>query len=224
MKKAFWTTTLCSLGYLVLATLCLVQWSSSRPWLRLDLFSGGYLLLRFGGAIHSLLSSLKAFRSRPLRTEWWALNSDPAGPQWVMLLMALDLTAFLDYGHWRMVPALVQPGLQLLGLALYIAVSTWQIWTDDYLARYFDQNQGEPAPMNYGPYRYVRHPRYAAAIVGKIAMALVLASICGWLLVIAWAVLLLRKMGIEEQHLRKSFGQSYDLYAQSTAKVIPGIY
>jgi protein-S-isoprenylcysteine O-methyltransferase Ste14 len=36
--------------------------------------------------------------------------------------------------------------------------------------------------MDHGPYRYVRHPRYSAAIVAKVAFALALASILGWVL------------------------------------------
>jgi protein-S-isoprenylcysteine O-methyltransferase len=141
-----------------------------------------------------------------------------------MFLMALDLVVFLDYGHWRLTPWLVRPELQAVGLALYFAVTLWQIWTDGYLARYFDQSKKPPLPMNHGPYRYVRHPRYAAAIIGKAAMALTFASPFGWLLVIAWALLLLNKIAIEERHLRKTFGPRYESYAQTTAKVIPWIY
>jgi protein-S-isoprenylcysteine O-methyltransferase Ste14 len=146
-----------------------------------------------------------------------------------MLLMALDLVVFLDYGHWRVVPSLVRPSLQIAGLALYLAVTLWQIWTDGYLARYFTPSHfthGELplAPMNRGPYRYVRHPRYAAAIVGKVAMALTFASVFGWLLVIAWGLLLLNKIAVEEKHLRELFGSRYESYARTTAKVVPGIY
>jgi protein-S-isoprenylcysteine O-methyltransferase Ste14 len=78
--------------------------------------------------------------------------------------------------------------------------------------------------MNRGPYRHVRHPRYAAAIAGKMAMALIFASLFGWILLTAWAILLLNKIAIEEKYLRKYFGGSYDTYSQTTAKVIPGIY
>jgi protein-S-isoprenylcysteine O-methyltransferase Ste14 len=224
MKKSFWTTLLLSLGYLALALGCLIRWGTPYPWLRVDLFSGGYLMLRFLGSVHSLVSSREVFLSKPVMQEWWALNSDPAGPQWVMFLMALDLVVFLDYGHWRLTPWLVRPELQAVGLALYFAVTLWQIWTDGYLARYFDQSKKPPLPMNHGPYRYVRHPRYAAAIIGKAAMALTFASPFGWLLVIAWALLLLNKIAIEERHLRKTFGPRYESYAQTTAKVIPWIY
>jgi|SRR5580704_2541258 protein-S-isoprenylcysteine O-methyltransferase Ste14 len=224
MRQTFWKTSSYSLGYLAIALACLFQWRGTNPWQRLDWFAGGYFALRLAGSLHSLVSSVGAFRSRPLRQEWWALNSDPTGPRWVMFLMALDLFVFLDYGHWRFAPWLVRPALQSWGLALYLAVTAWQIWTDACLARYFNQSKIPLVPMNRGPFRYMRHPRYAAAMIGKIAMALIFASVLGWTLAVAWGVLLLNEITIEERHLRKLFGSSYDSYAHSTAKVIPGIY
>lgn len=224
MRQILWRTLAGSLAYLGVAMACLVQWNGSTPWIRVDWFAGGYFALRLAGSLHSVLSSRSAFRSQPLRQEWWALNSDPEGPQWVMLLMAFDLVVFLDYGHWRLTAWLARPALQTVGLSLYLAVTIWQIWTDAYLARYFNRTQTPLLPMNRGPYRYVRHPRYGAAIVGKAAMALIFGSLFGWLLVIAWGLLLLNKIEVEEKHLRKLFGLPYELYARTTAKVIPGIF
>jgi len=224
MTKILWKTLAGSLGYLVVAMACLVQWNGLQPRIRMDWFVGGYFVLRFVGSLYSIVSSLGAFRSQSVRQEWWALDSDPEGPRWVMLLMAFDLVVFLDYGHWRLTPLLLRPGLQSIGLALYLAVTSWQIWTDAYLARYFEKNDAPLVPMNRGPYRYVRHPRYGAAIGGKIAMAMIFGSLFGWLLVVAWGFLLLNKIEVEEKHLRKVFGPPYELYAQTTAKVIPGIY
>jgi protein-S-isoprenylcysteine O-methyltransferase Ste14 len=224
MRQILWKTVTGSLAYLGIAVACLIQWNRSTPWLRLDWFAGGYFALRLIGSLHSIVSSLGAFRSRPLREEWWALNSAPAGSRWVMFLMGLDLLVFLDYGHSRFSPSLEQPALQAVGLALYLAVMLWQIWTDAYLAGYFSQGERSLVPMSHGPYQYVRHPRYAAAIVGKVAMALTFASLFGWLLVIAWALLLMNRIALEEKHLRELFGSRYDAYAQTTAKIIPGIY
>jgi len=224
MKRTLWKTLAGSFGYLAIAMACLVQWKGSIHWIRMDWFAGGYFACRLAGSLHSIVSSLGAFRSRPLRQEWWALNSDPEGPRWVMLLMALDLIVFLDYGHWRITPGLVRPALQIVGLSLYVAVTIWQIWTDAWLAKYFNQAETPLAPMNRGPYRYVRHPRYGAAIVGKIAMALTFGSLFGWFSVIAWSLLLLNKIEVEEKHLRKLFGLPYESYSRTTAKVIPGIY
>ena len=224
MRQMFGKTLACSLAYLGVALACLIQWTSPHPWARVDWFAGSYFALRFAGSLHSMVSSLDAFHSSRLREEWWALDSDPAGPQWVMVLMALDLVVFLDYGHWRLTPALARPGLQIAGIVLYFVVTVWQIWTDSYLARYFNENGRPLLPMNQGPYRYVRHPRYAAAIVGKVAMALTFASFFGWVLAFAWGLLLLNKVAVEEKHLRKLFGPPYESYAQNTARVIPGIY
>jgi len=224
VRRMFGKTLACSLAYLGVAVACLIQWKSPRPWARVDWYAGVYFASRFLGSLHSMVSSLDAFRSHRLREEWWALNSDPDGPQWVMVLMALDLTVFLDYGHWRLTPGLARPTLQIAGIALYLGVTLWQIWTDSYLARYFNEKGQSLLPMSHGPYRYVRHPRYAAAIVGKIAMALTFASLFGWLLAFAWGTVLLNKIAIEEKHLRKLFGLRYESYARNTARVIPGIY
>ena len=224
MKEVLWKTLTGSIAYLALVLACLVQWNGSQHLLRVDWFAGAYFALRLLGSLHSIVSSLSAFRSKPVRVEWWALNSDPEGPRWVMVLMALDLLVFLDYGHWRFTPALERPLLQIIGVSLYLAVTIWQIWTDTYLARYFNKTQTPLVPMNRGPYRYVRHPRYGAAIVGKVAMAMTFGSLFGWLLVIAWSLLLLHKIETEEKHLRKLFGAPYESYARNTAKVIPGVY
>jgi protein-S-isoprenylcysteine O-methyltransferase Ste14 len=224
VKRLLGKTLVCSLAYLGVAVACLIQWNASNLWARIDWFAGIYFALRLPGALHSIISSVDVFRSGTVRQEWWALNSDPAGPQWVMVLMVLDLVVFLDYGHWRLTPWLARPALQTTGIAIYVLVAFWQVWTDSYLARYFNQHHIAPLPMKVGPYRYVRHPRYASAIAGKIAMALIFASVAGWILVLAWSLLLLNKIAVEEQHLRKLFGVPYEAYARTTAKVIPGIY
>ena len=224
MKHSFWKTLASSLGYLAIAVVCLIRWNMHDPWQRIDRFAGGYFILRLIGSLHSIISSLGVFRSRQLREEWWSLHSDRTWTRWVMLLMALDLVVFLDYGHGQFTPWLAQPLLQIAGVVLYAIVTVWQIWTDEYLAHYFSRNGQSLLPMNQGPYRFVRHPRYASAIAGKAAMALIFASLFGWLLMLAWGMLLLNKIALEEKHLRNLFGSNYESYAQTTARVIPGIY
>jgi protein-S-isoprenylcysteine O-methyltransferase Ste14 len=224
MNKKFWKTLVSSLGYLILALLCLIQWKTPHPWARVDIFSGAYLGLKLLNALHSVWSSRSVFRSKSVMREWWALDSDPKGPKWIALLMLADLTIFLDYGHWRLVPELHQPVLQSIGLGLYVATSIWQVWTDVYLARYFNRREHAMPPMAAGPYRYVRHPRYSAAMIAKVALALALASALGWMLAVVWLVILLHKITVEELHLRSVFGPQYKAYSQTTAKVFPGIY
>jgi protein-S-isoprenylcysteine O-methyltransferase Ste14 len=213
-----------SLLYILLAGACLIGWRTPDPWSRLDLFSGSYLLLRTLGSAHSLVTSRKAFRSRQVMQEWWAVTSDPRGIQRTIVLMLADLVVFIDYGQWHTLPALERPVLQGTGLTLYSVASVWQVWTDAYLARHFSGDRAHLGPMDQGPFRYVRHPRYAAAMLGKVAFALVFASSLGWLLALAWAMLLLKKVSVEEEHLRSMFGDEYEAYAQKTARLLPGVY
>jgi protein-S-isoprenylcysteine O-methyltransferase Ste14 len=224
MNAKFWKTLLSSLAYLGLALVCLIRWGTPHPWVRVDLFSGGYLGLKLLNVFHSVWSSRSVFRSKSKMREWWALDSDPKGPKWIAILMLADLTIFLDYGHWRLVPELQQPVLQTFGLGLYLATSIWQVWTDVYLARYFNREDRRMPPMAVGPYRYVRHPRYSAAIVAKVALAWILASALGWLLAVVWFVILVHKITVEELHLRNVFGPQYEAYSETTARVLPGIY
>lgn len=224
MKKAFWLTVTSSLAYLVLALLCLVDWRSQERWRHVDLFSGLYLGLRLLGAVHSIVVSRGAFRSKEVMREWWGLGSDPKAIRRVVTLMLADLVVFVDYSHWHTLPLLRRPLLQGLGLALYAFAAGWQMWADAYLARHFTGDHPPQSPTSQGPFRYVRHPRYAAAMLAKGAFALVFASAPGWLLALAWAVLLLKKMGLEEEHMRNIFGNEYEAYAQRTARLLPGIY
>jgi protein-S-isoprenylcysteine O-methyltransferase Ste14 len=220
----FGVTAALSFAYLLVALMCIIQWDAAHPWARVDLFSGGYLGLRFFGALHSLVSSRRAFRSSSLTREWWGQTSNPAIVKWVILLMLGDLMVFLDYGHWHIISSLERPAVQFLGLVLYLFTAVWQIWTDSYLARHFNDDRFREAPTVVGPFRHIRHPRYAAAILGKIALALVFASLLGWLLLLPWTVLLLQKVRAEEAHLRRSFGARYAAYARRTARLLPGVY
>jgi len=94
--------------------------------------------------------------------------------------------------------------LPSLGVGLYLAVAIWQTWTDNYFARYFSQENAKAVPMDHGPHLHLRHPRYSAAIVAKIALAL--ASVLGWVLAAAWTIVMLRKIcnrrGSPEECLR----------------------
>jgi protein-S-isoprenylcysteine O-methyltransferase Ste14 len=224
MRKGFVLALTFSAAHLLLVLACLINWGAPAPWSRIGFFPGSYLGLRLLGIIHSLFSSRAAFRSEALRKEWWASTSEGGKTRWVMLLMLLDFTVFLDYGHWHLLPALERPTLQGLGLGLYFGVAIWQVWTDEYLARHFNQEQQKPSPLENGPYRYIRHPRYAAAITGKIAVGLVFASVLAWPLALAWAFMLIRKVNREEVHLRTLFGAEYEAYAEKTAKLLPGVW
>lgn len=224
--------SLFSVGYLVVALACLIQWKERSPWSRVDIFSGGYLLMRALPFLPPMLRRarmLLAGRSKEsIRPEARAERfGSTAAPGWEYLALALtfaDLAVYLDYGHWHLMPSLQRPGAQAFGLVLHLAVALWGRWTARYLAVAFSGASLTPALVRSGPFRYIRHPIYAGAIVEKIAVALVFASLVGWLLVIPWCVLLFRQVRREELHLHKLFGTEYVAYSRKTARLLPGIY
>lgn len=215
-----------ALANFALSALCLVNWDSGRYLSRFDIFSGTYLIIKLLGSIQSLYSGREAFRSQTLQREWWGVSSDSNIVRRTQLLMIGDLLIFFDYGHWQTLRWLALPAIQFSGLLLYILAKIWQMWTDSYLAAYFTAPNGSKvdAVMNRGPFRLIRHPRYAALILGKLGCALIFASVFGWILGAAWTVVYTRKVMREEAHMHELLGDRYREYSNKTARLIPGVY
>jgi protein-S-isoprenylcysteine O-methyltransferase Ste14 len=74
-----------------------------------------------------------------------------------------------------------------------------------------------------GPYRFVRHPLYAAEEIATIGVFLQFALLWAALLLVVQIAFQLRRMHNEELVLTARFPE-YDAYSQTTARLIPGIY
>ena len=218
-----WGLLLAALVYFAVALGCLWQWGGGKPWSRLDLFSGGML------GLLALSTGVELFVGRALLASEAALHEasgaayDAATLVAGAVLSAGDALIYLDYGHWRLAPALERAPLQSVGLVLGIAAVAWLLWTDAQLAAYFTGGS-PPTLMTHGPFRYVRHPRYAGVLAVRAALALSLASLVAWGLAGAWLIMLLRRIRLEEAHLRALFGVDYDRYAEHTPRLVPGNY
>jgi protein-S-isoprenylcysteine O-methyltransferase Ste14 len=212
------------IGYLALALVCLIQWGKPSLWSRVDFFSGGYLLMRTLSLLRSMLNRSKVHLSRERQRERWGSTAAPGWVNWALALTIADLAVYLDYGHWHLVTSLKQPGAQSVGLLLYAAVALWLMWTQRHLRTAFADKSPRPMLMQSGPFRHIRHPYYAGAMIQKIAVALIFASAVGWFLVVPWCLLILRQVRLEEAHLRKLFGREYEAYGRQTAALVPGVY
>jgi protein-S-isoprenylcysteine O-methyltransferase Ste14 len=76
-----------------------------------------------------------------------------------------------------------------------------------------------------GPYRYVRHPIYAGAMVVMIGVGVALGN---WLS-LALCVLLplaayVARIRVEERALEEALGDAYRHYEEETARLVPGIW
>jgi len=180
----------------------------------IDRFSGGYLAISTVLAIIQAVVSQRFATSEEIQRLFYAKDIDPSWDKWVALLGVSELAVFFEYSHWRPVPQLLLPGLQAIGLLLCFSGTVWLLWVDSYLVREFPSHHRRALPMTTGPYRYVRHPRYAGLLATRLGLPLVFGSIIGWVLAVAWFVLIRRRANLEERYLESKFGRIYSDYAR----------
>lgn len=209
---------------LLLAFACLIQFGKPSPWTRVDIFSGSYLVMRALPVVRSLLTPFRDRVPAEARREHFGVTSRSGFLGTSLVLSIFGLAVYLDYGHWRLTPALEWPPLQTLGLAVHLVVAVFNRWTSRYLRAAFAGNVVRPALMTAGPYAYIRHPTYAGAMMQRAAEPLVFGSVIAWALAVLWWVLLLSQIRAEEVHLRQLFGEEYEAYARHTARLVPGFF
>lgn len=81
----------------------------------------------------------------------------------------------------------------------------------------------EAVLVQSGPYRWIRHPMYAALLLGALALVLDSPSTLRWILWIVLLIDLLIKLHYEERMLQEHFG-GYEAYMAISKRLIPYLY
>jgi protein-S-isoprenylcysteine O-methyltransferase Ste14 len=209
----------------VLALLCLWQFRSAAPLSRVTLFSVMFVIqVTVAGAEQAHVFLRSAMRSEETLKEAIGANYDRVLIQAVIMMSFLDYIYLIEYAHWHLVPALERRTLQWMGVAAAIASLLILGWADRWLSRHFANDESAKRIMTGGPYRFARHPRYTAILLGKLAAPLLLGSVIAWIVFPVWVYLILQRIRREEPHLQDLFGTAYEVYASRTARLIPGLY
>jgi len=194
---------------LVAAIACLWQWGEPAGWARIDRFSGSALLFYVLFVVQHVRFYRAILRARLDLEEAFGASYDPLMGLFNGVLLLGQLTVFMDYGHWHLTPWLERGSLQYAGLGAYGLGLVLVVWADRHLLRELTADRVPRRVVTTGPYRLLRHPRYAGLFLTTIALALTFASLLGWLLVLAWAFVVRHRIRIEEEHLREVFGSDY---------------
>jgi protein-S-isoprenylcysteine O-methyltransferase len=111
----------------------------------------------------------------------------------------------------------------LAAMLLGLALRTWAVAT---LGRWFTWNvEVQPGQrlVEAGPYRFVRHPGYAGALLTYVAVAVLFHSwVAAALALVALPAAFLRRIRYEESLLRRTL-PGYTEYAGRTAALVPFI-
>ena len=145
------------------------------------------------------------------------------GAQWLALLAAILLAVF---GVWEFPPRSILPlfaiGVTLLVLGSLLRRSCWrtlgEYFTGDVRAR------SDQPVIRTGPYRLVRHPSYAGAMMMFIGIGLALGSVPALVLLIATTIAAYGyRVAVEERALIETIGEPYRVYMAECKRFIPYI-
>jgi protein-S-isoprenylcysteine O-methyltransferase Ste14 len=122
----------------------------------------------------------------------------------------------------------VSPDAAWVGLAVFWCGIALRFWSFRTLGRYFTftvQTSVDQPVITSGPYRFVRHPSYAAVLLMVMGVGLFLGSwwAFAWLTASVFCGLFLR-IRVEERALLLQLGDRYETYAASHKRLVPFIW
>jgi protein-S-isoprenylcysteine O-methyltransferase Ste14 len=118
--------------------------------------------------------------------------------------------------------------LEILGLAAYVMGYVLMAWALIRLGRSYQLGGSAPRAQDRmvmdGPYGLVRHPMYTAALSISLGLAFLIQSWCFACVFCIYLALILLLIPLEEESLRRAYGDQYAAYERRTRKLIPFAY
>lgn len=126
--------------------------------------------------------------------------------------IASDLPRFLDF-----------IGVFISIVAIVLGLLARQSLGSSYAPR-ASHNTGSILVLR-GPYRWIRHPLYLAAIVWVIGWPLIISSTLGIFVGLCFVLpVIFKRMSAEEEELRQVYGEEYAEYQGRTWRLVPFVY
>jgi protein-S-isoprenylcysteine O-methyltransferase len=148
-----------------------------------------------------------------------------------LLWTVIALSVFLAFVAARSLPAAKfgpRPIVSELGAAIFVVGLAIRWYAIVYLGRFFTVNVAIAADhllIDSGPYRFIRHPSYAGALVAFLGLGLSIGNWVSLVLLLAPTLMVFqRRMDVEESALIQAFGDRYQDYMRRTKRLLPGIY
>lgn len=147
-------------------------------------------------------------------------------PLGVALVLVHWVIAGLDVGrlHWSVVPWPVQAA-GVAGFVAALAVNFWALRVNRFYSSVvrIQPDRGHHAIVD-GPYRFVRHPGYAATLFAMFSGGIALGSWLAMIPVLGFAALFIRRTLLEDRMLQQELA-GYAEYAQRVKyRLVPGIF
>jgi protein-S-isoprenylcysteine O-methyltransferase Ste14 len=116
----------------------------------------------------------------------------------------------------------------VIGLVLYVMGHLLMAWALMRLRSNYQLGGSIPRATDQlvilGPYRFVRHPMYAAALYISLGLAFLTQSLACLAVFFIYLLLISLLIPVEEKGLRQIYGQQYGDYQHHVRKLIPFLY
>ena len=137
-------------------------------------------------------------------------------------LAAIDPTYIAIGSPWIRMP------LEAAGLATYVSGFLLMAWALITLGRNYQLGGSAPRTedrmVTGGPYRTIRHPMYTAALSISLGLACLIQSWALFCVFAIYLVLILALIPVEEDGLRRAYGDRYAAYRQEAKSLVPFVY
>ncbi len=150
----------------------------------------------------------------------------------LFLLVATPLAAALLI--MRRAPALnpapqgLRAGVWVAGMLLYAAGCLLMAWALFALRRNYQVGGNAPRVsdelITRGPYRFVRHPMYAAALCVSLGLACLTQSLAYFCVFGIYVALIALLIPVEEGALRRAYGERYAAYCGAVKSLAPPFF
>ena len=150
----------------------------------------------------------------------------------VMLVGSLVIAIAAAWTVARRVTSLEVPGngwvWVLVGVAVIWLGIGLRVWSIAVLGRFFRRDvliQEGHAVVDAGLYRVVRHPAYAGNLIASIGLGIALGNTLALAILVVVPLLgHIPRIRVEEAELTHALGEPYRPYAETTARLIPGLW
>ena len=116
----------------------------------------------------------------------------------------------------------------LIGVLVFWLGVGLRVWAIAVLGRFFRRDvlvQEGHEVVNDGPYCVVRHPAYAGNLIASIGLGIALGNTLALAILVVVPLLgHIPRIRVEEAELTRSLGEPYRRYAETTSRLIPGLW
>jgi protein-S-isoprenylcysteine O-methyltransferase Ste14 len=114
-----------------------------------------------------------------------------------------------------------------IGAAVTVGGLLFAVWARHHLASNWSSAvtiKADHELITSGPYALVRHPIYTGILTGFLGTAIALSQVRGVIGFVLIFVVLWAKLRKEEEWMRSQFGETYAVYTQQTAALVPYVF